>query len=93
LIDLHSEHARGAPAGGGINLKEKVMLSEVSISSSHEDLELDAYNAAFYELGSDGFGNPRAGDCREKDAVRCSQCDVHGACRHFDWAQALENST
>jgi len=48
-MDLHSEHARSSIYG--INPKETVMLSEVSSSSSHDDLELNAYNAAFYELG------------------------------------------
>jgi len=102
------------------------MLSEVSSSCSHEDLELNAYNAAFYELGFRWFWDretyrelfsrdaPAAENIRHDLSTRrphllkaydaaflvqviaekkaqyvARNATSEGACRHFDWAQAI----
>jgi len=102
------------------------MLSEVSSSSSHDDLELNAYNAAFYELGFRWFWDretyrelfsrnaPAAENIHhylrtrqphllkaydaaflvlvitdKKAYYAARDASSSGACRHFDWTQAL----
>ena len=51
IANLHFEHAESFDYPAAFNLKEKFMVNDLPIQYRNDEIERNAYNAAFYELG------------------------------------------